>query len=73
MARLGALLDRMGQGADAGDDAAVLDDLPIARLGDLIDAPEAVLRMLSTRCGCGLCSTAAPVRPTAPSPSRTTR
>ena len=43
LARLGALLDLIGQGSDA-DDAAVLDDLPIARLDDLIDAPEAVLR-----------------------------
>jgi hypothetical protein len=45
LAKLGALLDRMGQGDDA-DDPAVLDDLPIARLADLIDAPESTLRTI---------------------------
>jgi hypothetical protein len=46
LSKLGALLDRIGQGSDGHDDAAVLDDLPTARLSDLIDASEAVLRML---------------------------
>lgn len=45
LAKLGALLDHLGRGAD-DDEPAVLDDLPIARLVDLIDAPEAVLRCI---------------------------
>lgn len=36
----------MGQGSDAGDDAAVLDDLPIATVADLSGAPEPVMRTL---------------------------
>ena len=35
----------VGRGSD-DDEPAVLDDLPIARLDDLIDAPEAVLRCI---------------------------
>ncbi|MDQ3756253.1 MAG: hypothetical protein M3394_00145 [Actinomycetota bacterium] len=43
LAKLGAILDKIGQGSDA-DDAAVLDDLPIIGLDDLLGAPEPLLR-----------------------------
>lgn len=45
LAKLGGLLDQLGRGSD-DDDPGVLDDLPIARLDDLSDAPEAVLRRI---------------------------
>jgi hypothetical protein len=46
LAKLGAVLDRVGQGADADDDADVLDDLPIATVADLSGAPEPIMRTL---------------------------
>ena len=43
LAKLGAILDKIGQGSEA-DDAAVLDDLPIIGLDGLLGAPEPLLR-----------------------------
>jgi len=46
LAKLGAVLDLMGHGADADNDADVLDELPIATVADLSGAPEPIMRTL---------------------------